>query len=103
MKSYTKYFNSKEKENEPKINIPVNFESQSTKNQTQLDLLSYIQQAILSEIELIEKKCIKSEKAKYERTDLLNEIIKYMMEDDNVQENLLKAVLDNSLNVLKKM
>ena len=79
------------------------FESQATYHQIYIDLLNHIQTAILSEIDIIDKKCLNSDKAKLERPDLLNEIIKYTLEEDNVQDTLFRSILDISLNVLKKM
>lgn len=69
-----------------------------------LDLLDEIEKAILNEIEIIDKKCLNSEKVKLGRPDILKEIITYMLEEENrVHETLFKKVLDISLNILKKM
>jgi len=106
--SYTKYFSSNlqtlmTQKGEKYIHpvLPVICESQAS---IYLELLNQIQQSILIEIDIIHKKCLNSEKAKLERLDLLNEIIKYMLEDEeNAQKSLYKPILDIALNVLNDM
>lgn len=81
--------------------LPVICESQATHDLIYMELLNNIQQSIFSEIDIIDKKF---EKVKLERPEILNEIIKYMLEDEeNSQESLYKHILDIALNVLKSM
>lgn len=81
--------------------LPVVCESQATHDLIYMELLNNIQQSIFSEIDIIDKKF---EKVKLERPEILNEIIKYMLEDEeNSQESLYKHILDIALNVLKSM